>query len=55
MQIEQIYTNVSKGQIANKKQLQKAFGDMSKADILLEVRHIRALVDWKLIPQIDRF
>jgi len=37
LQIHTIFTNVSKGQAANSKDLAKAFGDKPEADIVLEI------------------
>ena len=37
LQIDTVFINVSKGQAANSKDLKKAFGDKSEADIVLEV------------------
>lgn len=37
MQIQNVFVNVSKGQLANKQQLEKAFAGMKQEDIILEV------------------
>ena len=37
LQIDTVFINDSKGQAANSKDLKKAFGDKSEADIVLEV------------------
>lgn len=37
MQIQNVFVNVSKGQLANKQQLEKAFPSVKQEDIILEV------------------